>query len=202
MGVAQRRERERERRRQEILAAAAEVFAERGLAGASMGAIAGRAELGKATLYYYFETKEELHAAVLAEGTERFFASLCAVETGYASLADLLEAVLTAYVGFFAEHGALLQVTAPYLTHIHWGHTETAPSGSQPPTHGARMPAHASFVAELRRLLASSPFAGREAVFMGFLADLFVTLTRRLATDGDVDDARAFYVDLLRRYGR
>ena len=48
-----------------ILAAAEEVFAERGFAGASMSEIARRAQLPKANLHYYFGTKEELYRAVL-----------------------------------------------------------------------------------------------------------------------------------------
>ncbi|HVI50391.1 MAG TPA: TetR family transcriptional regulator C-terminal domain-containing protein [Candidatus Sulfotelmatobacter sp.] len=48
-----------------ILAAAEDVFAERGYAGASMSEIARRADLPKANLHYYFGTKEELYRAVL-----------------------------------------------------------------------------------------------------------------------------------------
>jgi len=48
-----------------ILAAAEEVFAERGFAGASMSEIARRAQLPKANLHYYFGTKEDLYRAVL-----------------------------------------------------------------------------------------------------------------------------------------
>lgn len=44
-----------------ILRAAEENFAERGLAGARIGAIAQAARVNKALLYYYFSSKEELH---------------------------------------------------------------------------------------------------------------------------------------------
>jgi len=48
-----------------ILDAARELFFERGLAGASMDEIAGRARAGKPTLYIRFPTKEALFSAVV-----------------------------------------------------------------------------------------------------------------------------------------
>ncbi|CCQ74873.1 TetR/AcrR family transcriptional regulator [Magnetospira sp. QH-2] len=51
---------EKQRRRQEILAAAFEVFAEKGFRGASMLAVARRAHCSKETLYSWFGGKERL----------------------------------------------------------------------------------------------------------------------------------------------
>ena len=48
-----------------ILEAAERVFAETGLAGATMAQIAQAADLPKANLHYYFGTKEQLYQAVL-----------------------------------------------------------------------------------------------------------------------------------------
>src|SRR4051812_19574146 len=48
-----------------ILAAAEQVFAESGFAGASMARIAAAAGLPKANLHYYFGTKEQLYQTVL-----------------------------------------------------------------------------------------------------------------------------------------
>lgn len=50
----------------EILQAAEQVFARAGYGGATMAAIAERAGLPKANLHYYFGSKQELYAAVLA----------------------------------------------------------------------------------------------------------------------------------------
>jgi len=50
---------------QRILRAAEENFAERGLAGARIGAIARAARVNKALLYYYFSSKEELYRFTL-----------------------------------------------------------------------------------------------------------------------------------------
>jgi AcrR family transcriptional regulator len=62
-----RRRLDRERTRQEILAAAREEFAEHGLSGARVDAIAARTNTVKRMIYYYFGSKEGLYLAVLEE---------------------------------------------------------------------------------------------------------------------------------------
>lgn len=59
-----------------LLAAAERIFAERGLAGARIEQIAAAAGVNKALLYYYFESKENLHQAVLENLLEQFSASV------------------------------------------------------------------------------------------------------------------------------
>jgi TetR/AcrR family transcriptional regulator len=54
-----------EESRAAILHAAAQEFADHGIAGARIDAIAREARVNKALLYYYFEDKEKLHGAVL-----------------------------------------------------------------------------------------------------------------------------------------
>lgn len=58
-----------------ILAAAEEVFAEAGFAGASTATIAERAGLPKANLHYYFGTKEALYRRVLESILEMWLAT-------------------------------------------------------------------------------------------------------------------------------
>jgi len=55
---------DREERRQALAAAAMEVFAEKGFAGARIVDVAERAGVGKGTVYEYFRSKEELFFAV------------------------------------------------------------------------------------------------------------------------------------------
>ena len=62
-----RRRLDRERTRQDILAAAREEFAEHGLSGARVDAIAARTNTAKRMIYYYFGSKEGLYLAVLEE---------------------------------------------------------------------------------------------------------------------------------------
>jgi len=62
-----RREVQRQRTEAELVAVAAEVFAEFGYHGASTAFIAARAGVPKANLHYYFSTKEALYRRVLEE---------------------------------------------------------------------------------------------------------------------------------------
>jgi TetR/AcrR family transcriptional regulator len=64
--------RHRDVSRDAILQAALAEFAQEGLAGARVDAIAGSAGVNKALLYYYFHDKETLYGAVL----DRFFVGL------------------------------------------------------------------------------------------------------------------------------
>jgi AcrR family transcriptional regulator len=61
------RQRDRERTRAEILAVATEEFAEHGYSGARVDEIAERTRTTKRMIYYYFESKQGLYAAVLEE---------------------------------------------------------------------------------------------------------------------------------------
>lgn len=61
-----RRERERVLRREDILAAASQVFAEKGFHDAQVSQIATRAEVSLASVYQHFESKESMFEAVVA----------------------------------------------------------------------------------------------------------------------------------------
>lgn len=69
---APRRERERLRQRQEMLAAALELFSERGYHNVSMHEIAEKAEFAIGTLYKFFRNKEDLYQALVLEQSDRF----------------------------------------------------------------------------------------------------------------------------------
>lgn len=62
----------RDKSRAKILAAAEQVFARDGLAGARTDAIAAEAKVNKALLYYYFKSKESLYEAVVEEHMRAF----------------------------------------------------------------------------------------------------------------------------------
>ena len=62
MPPSQRQLEERQMRQDRILAGALEVFKKEGFEGATMDEIASESGFGKATLYYYFHSKEEVFA--------------------------------------------------------------------------------------------------------------------------------------------
>src|ERR1700693_2056602 len=57
-------------RQSEIITAARKVFAEKGYVAATVDEIAARAALAKGTIYLYFESKEQIYNAVLADDLE------------------------------------------------------------------------------------------------------------------------------------
>jgi TetR/AcrR family transcriptional repressor of mexJK operon len=69
-----------------VLAAAKTLFMERGYGATSMDDIAKRAKVGKATVYEYFQNKEELFAAVVNRECRGHANLLCALDTGEGDL--------------------------------------------------------------------------------------------------------------------
>ncbi len=67
-----RREREKLRQRQEMFAAARDLFSQKGYHNVSMHEIAERAEYAIGTLYKFFQNKEDLYKALLLEHCDRF----------------------------------------------------------------------------------------------------------------------------------
>lgn len=62
------RARRKEARPGELLAAALALFVEKGFAATRLDEVAARAGVSKGTLYLYFDSKEALFKAVIAEG--------------------------------------------------------------------------------------------------------------------------------------
>jgi len=71
-----RRERQKIAQRNEMLAAALELFSEKGYHNVSMHEIAAKAEFAIGTLYKFFSNKEDLYKALILELSDRFHASL------------------------------------------------------------------------------------------------------------------------------
>ena len=63
-------------RKERILTGALEVFKSKGLEGATMDEIAHQSGFGKATLYYYFKSKEDVFSAILESGWINIWESL------------------------------------------------------------------------------------------------------------------------------
>jgi len=71
-GRLPKRERVRLQQRQEMLAAACDLFSEKGYHRVSMREIAEKAEFAVGTLYKFFNNKEDLYKALLLEQCDRF----------------------------------------------------------------------------------------------------------------------------------
>lgn len=99
-----------ERRRDEILDAAAKLFADRGYAATDLQAVADALGVGKGTLYRYFPSKERLFLAAVDRGMRRLRES---VDAARATVGDPLEQIveaMNAYLGFFDRHPELAEL--------------------------------------------------------------------------------------------
>lgn len=70
MGVQERRERERDARRKSVLDATRTLVRERGFNGTTTRQIADRCELSEATVFFYFNSKDEIVTSLLLEGID------------------------------------------------------------------------------------------------------------------------------------
>lgn len=93
-----------EESRAAILRAAAQEFAEHGIAGARTDAIAGEARVNKALLYYYFKDKETLYGAVLNDAFSGLKKTVFRVLDGDLPTREKMMAYVSAYFDFIASN--------------------------------------------------------------------------------------------------
>lgn len=103
-------------RRALVLDAARSVFERLGIEGASIREIAKQAGYTAGAIYSYFENKEAIYGALLAESLERLNAAVDAAGHVALTPADRLEAKAGAWFGFFAANPRDLDLGF-YLVH-------------------------------------------------------------------------------------
>ena len=79
MGLKERREREKEARKQQILTAARTLLFKKGIQATSINQIARTAELGVGTIYFYYQSKEEIFYSLQEEGLDILFDQIDAI---------------------------------------------------------------------------------------------------------------------------
>jgi len=105
--------------REKILFAAAELFMEQGYNGTSLRGIARRVEMNVASIYYYFETKDDIILAVLVRGVETLHHAVThAVQelSKDATARQKLEAAIEAHLSCLAASG---EFPASYSIYLH-----------------------------------------------------------------------------------
>ncbi len=94
--VAHSRQRRKEARPAELMAAALELFVEKGFAGTRLQDVSARAGVSKGTLYLYFDSKEALFKAVIQESIVPILEEGAGlVDSFQGSSADLLRALIS-----------------------------------------------------------------------------------------------------------
>ena len=91
-------------KRELILAAAKQVFADEGLEGASLRAIAVRAGYTPAALYFHFESKEAIYAEVLKASLTSLGAAVDRAVAQTRTSAQKLKAAAMSFFRFYAEN--------------------------------------------------------------------------------------------------
>lgn len=113
MSIAERKEREKQLRIEAILAAAKELYARKGYQETSMADIAEAAELGKATIYYYFPGKETIYRELYLSCVRAQFERLEEKVLAASGLEELLNQMLTSYVNWAYEDPAFFGLHYP-----------------------------------------------------------------------------------------
>lgn len=114
------------KRSEDILAAAVEVFSQRGFAATDVQEIADRAGVGKGTVYRHFGTKEGLFLAAADRGARQLRQAV--LEATAAAPVDPLERVRAAFVAFlsfFDEHSEYLELVIQERAHFRDRQTPT-----------------------------------------------------------------------------
>ncbi len=93
----------REQRRQQVLAAALDVFSTAGYHAASMDEIAEHAGVSKPVLYQHFPSKLDLYLEILDAGIEELMAAARAALSGTTDNATRVRAMVNAYFAFVED---------------------------------------------------------------------------------------------------
>ncbi|HTI49870.1 MAG TPA: helix-turn-helix domain-containing protein [Planctomycetaceae bacterium] len=99
-----------ERRTEEILAAAAKLFAERGYADADTQELADRLGVGKGTLYRYFPSKRELFLAAADLGMRRLTERIDATLPPDGDPLESMSQGIQTYLEYFDQHPELVEL--------------------------------------------------------------------------------------------
>ncbi len=109
-----RRQRRRQETIEEVLGLAAEIMAEQGVAGLSIGEIARRMGIRPPSLYVYFPSKHALYDALFARGARLLLEAMEAVTAALpataTTLAEILLPAAQAFVRWSVEHPAYSQL--------------------------------------------------------------------------------------------
>lgn len=112
--AASKREQLRGERRRQILAAALAVFAEKGFNAANVSDVAARAEVSQGTIYWYFDSKDELLTQALRSFFDDFGQGAVGAVAQCPTAADKLRALGRAMVDFAAQAAGLFALFLGY----------------------------------------------------------------------------------------
>ena len=116
MGTKERRAQEKQRRLNQILDAARQLLFSDGMDKISMNKIAKAAELGVGTLYFYFNSKEEIFVALQEEGLKLFYSLILDIYRSDSRSSEKLRQVSRALYRFSCDHKDYLDIINFFLS--------------------------------------------------------------------------------------
>lgn len=117
MGLQDRRGKEKDSRKKLILKSARALFFKKGFNKVTVDEIAKISELGKGSIYLYFNSKEEIYAQILLNDIDTFYQRVLVLFDRKSSASDLLFEFSCIYVDFFLNEGELFRILMTYMLH-------------------------------------------------------------------------------------
>jgi AcrR family transcriptional regulator len=105
-------------RRDELLAAAARLFAQRGYHSVGVDDVGAAVGIAGPSIYHHFATKLDLIVAVIAQGADRLLDGTARALAGAGDDRQALDALLGAYVSFSLTHADLMDVLITEVPHL------------------------------------------------------------------------------------
>jgi len=115
VGLLERRGKEKDSRKKLILKSARTLFFKKGFNNVTVDEIAKSSELGKGSIYLYFNSKEEIYAQILLNDIEDFNQQVSVLLNKKKIAADLLVEFSSIYVDFFFNDGELFRILMTYM---------------------------------------------------------------------------------------
>jgi AcrR family transcriptional regulator len=108
MGITERKEREKAERKALIIRCAKDLILEQGAEAVSMGDIAKRAELSKATLYIYFSSKDIIFQEICVEAGFQFIEYFRSLHKSGMSALESIKLFWNCYVDIYGKSDDLI----------------------------------------------------------------------------------------------
>jgi AcrR family transcriptional regulator len=117
VGLLERREKERDGRRRLILKSARTLFFAKGFKNVTVDEIARYSELGKGSIYLYFNSKEEIYVQILLNYIDKFHQQLFSLFNKKKSAVELLFEFSYFYADFFLNDPELFRILMAFMLH-------------------------------------------------------------------------------------
>jgi AcrR family transcriptional regulator len=115
MGLLERREKEKDSRRMLILKSARTLFFAKGFKNVTVDKIAKHSELGKGSIYLYFNSKEEIYAQILLHDIDKFHEQVFALFDKKKTATNLLFEFSSFYADFFLNDPELFRILMTFM---------------------------------------------------------------------------------------